>query len=326
MNKEEEILYDFIKSKLPKNVSFIHVIADVLDISYDSAYRRVKGSTILSMKEALQLSNHFKFNLNDLVNSELETSNTVLIEKSHTVISDDFMSVFFEKSNKEIKEVLNSKKGQVIHCAKDFPFYHSTQNAFKEFRLYLFINFISSDKSIKKVPFSEFKPSKKISEKYDLFLDYFSKVSLIEIWNNTTIDNVLNQILYFFEVGLTTKKEAVSIADGLIDCLISLENQAKKEKRDNNSSKNFHLYHNNLISLLNSVLMKTDYGEKVFLPYTNLKYLIISDKNTSKEIKHHIKTQLEFSNNLSGESTVSRKKFFNEMYQKVEKLKLKLLL
>ena len=72
--------------------------------------------------------------------------------------------------------------------------------------------------------------------------------------------------------------------------------------------------------------MKTDYGEKVYLPYTNLKYLIISDKNTSKEIKHHINTQLEFSNNLSGESKISRKKFFNEMYQKVEKLKLKLLL
>lgn len=325
MNQEEEILYNFIKSKLPKNVSFINVIADVLDISYDSAYRRVKGSTILSMKEALQLSNHFKFNLNDLVNSELDSTNTVFIEKSHGVISDDFMSVFFDKSIREIKDVINSEKGQVIHCAKDFPFYHSTKNAFKDFRLYLFINFISSDKSIKKIPFSEFKPSKEISDKYDLFLDYFSKVSLIEIWNNTTIDNVLNQILYFYEVGLTTKEEAVSIADGLIDSLISIENQAKKEKRDN-SSKNFHLYHNNLISLLNSVLMKTDYGEKVYLPYTNLKYLIISDKNTSKEIKHHINTQLEFSNNLSGESKISRKKFFNEMYQKVEKLKLKLLL
>jgi hypothetical protein len=69
--------------------------------------------------------------------------------------------------------------------------------------------------------------------------------------------------------------------------------------------------------------MKTDLEDKVFVPYTNLTYFKVTDKNTTNQIEQHLKKQLEFSNNLSGEAAVERKKFFNSMYQKVEKLKSK---
>ena len=72
--------------------------------------------------------------------------------------------------------------------------------------------------------------------------------------------------------------------------------------------------------------MKSDLEKKVFIPYTNLTFFKVIDKETTNQIEQHLKKQLQFSTNISGESSVERKKFFNAMYQKVEKRKIRLAL
>lgn len=181
MNIEEEKLFKKIKEKLPNNVSFIDAIADVLDISYDAAYRRINGKTSLTLNDGLLLSNQFNINLNELIISKKSGTKKILVEKTHDIISDDFLRVFFDKSKQETQIVLNSKKGQIINCAKDYPFYHSDNGSLKKFRIYLFINMLSKDSNFKKTPFSKFNPSADIVEKYEVFLHQYEKVSLVEI-------------------------------------------------------------------------------------------------------------------------------------------------
>ncbi len=41
-------LFNHIKSVMPSNLSFVDEIADVLDISNDSAYRRIRGEKQVS--------------------------------------------------------------------------------------------------------------------------------------------------------------------------------------------------------------------------------------------------------------------------------------
>lgn len=320
---EKDKLFKLIKVKLPKNVSFIEEISDVLNISYDASYRRVKGKTVLSLKEGVLLSNYYNINLNDVSVSIDKKPEKIIVEKSHHIISDNFLHTFFDKAEIETQKVLNSKKGLIINSAKDFAFYHVDNGVLKKFKLFLFINVLSKNKELKKTTFNNFNPSEDILVKYNTFIDQYRKVSLIEIWNDTTIDNILNQIKYFFDVGLTTKKEATSIANGLIEVLQKIELQAKNKIRDE-SSGSFHLYHNNLISLLNTIVMKTDVDKSVFVPFTNLSYFKVTDKNTTDQIEEHLKTQLEFSNNLSGNAAVDRKKFFTSMYQKIDNLKVQI--
>ena len=318
---EKEKLFSIIKDKLPKNVSFIDEIADVLDISYDASYRRVKGKTALTFKEGLLLSNHFNIKLDNLFLDTKKGTGKIVVEKTHHIVSDNFLHTFFEKSEKETQVILDSEGGRIINCAKDYPLYHTDNGSFSMFRIYVLINMLSKDPILKKTPFSEFNPSDEFLEKYNIFLSQYRKVSLIELWNDSTIDNVLNQIQYFFEVGLTTKKEALSILDGLMESLKLIKIEAKNQKRKDSGNK-FQLYHNNIISLLNTVLMQTDRENIVFVPFTNLTYFKVTDKNTTDQIEQHLKTQLEFSNNLSGKAAVERNKFFNAIYQKIENRKL----
>ena len=323
MKKEQEKLFDLIKLKLPKNVSFIDEISDVLDLSYDAAYRRIKGKTPLNLTETLQLSNHYNISLNTLLIETKNNAQKIVVEKTHHIISNDFLHVFFKEAVKEIQNLLESKEAILINSLKDYPLYHAGNSYFAKFRIFALINMSTSDSKVKKLPFSEFTPSKEILKNHNTFLSKYNKVALIEIWSDSTIDNILNQIQYFFDVGLTTKEESIKIADGLIDSLLIIEKQAKNQKRDK-SENSYHLYHNNLVPLLNTVLMQTKTNKKVFVPYTNLSYFKVSDENTTNQIELHLKTQLEFSKNLSGDAAVDRQKFFNTLSQKIENRKIKL--
>ncbi|MCL7764060.1 hypothetical protein MPF19_11580 [Polaribacter sp. Z014] len=323
MKSSEERLFNYIKKKLPKNVSFIDRIAEVLNISYDAAYRRVSRKTALNLTETLKLANHYNIDLNTLLLSTKNDNKKIVVEKTHHLIEENFLQTFFDKSTNEIKNLQQSKGALLINSLKDFPLYHAGNGFFSMFRIFALINISSRNSKTKKMPFSEFTTSSKILKKHNTFLKEYNKVALIEIWSDSSIDNILNQIQYFFEIGLITKSESLMIADSLVDSLKLIEEQAKNQKR-NHSKNSYQLYHNNLVPLLNTVLMQSENQKNIFVPYTNLSYFRVSDENTTQQIEQHFKTQIEFSNNLSGDASVERQKFFNTLYQKIENRKTRL--
>src|SRR3954469_9141510 len=61
-------LFQYIKSVVPPNISFVDEIADVLDISNDSAYRRIRGEKEITFEEIQKLSNRFKVSIDQILN------------------------------------------------------------------------------------------------------------------------------------------------------------------------------------------------------------------------------------------------------------------
>jgi hypothetical protein len=49
-----------VKSALPANVSFVDELADLLKLSSDSAYRRIRCETLFNIEEISLICKHFK--------------------------------------------------------------------------------------------------------------------------------------------------------------------------------------------------------------------------------------------------------------------------
>ncbi|MBP9187063.1 MAG: hypothetical protein KBG11_08210, partial [Bacteroidia bacterium] len=63
MNKAKEIQQAFlarVKSTLPQHVSFVNELSELLNTSNDSAYRRLRGETLLGIDEIAIICQHFK--------------------------------------------------------------------------------------------------------------------------------------------------------------------------------------------------------------------------------------------------------------------------
>ena len=56
-----------IRSKLAPNLSFVDELAELLSISRDSAYRRIRGETVLSLDEVAVLTKHFSVSVDDFL-------------------------------------------------------------------------------------------------------------------------------------------------------------------------------------------------------------------------------------------------------------------
>ena len=66
-NHPQVLLFRYIKSSLPGHVSLVDQIADLLNISNDSAYRRIRGEKEISLSELKALSEHFKISLDQVL-------------------------------------------------------------------------------------------------------------------------------------------------------------------------------------------------------------------------------------------------------------------
>src|ERR1035437_6885835 len=49
-----------LKDILPSNLSLADELSDLLEVSTDSAYRRIRGETVLSIDEVVKICRHYK--------------------------------------------------------------------------------------------------------------------------------------------------------------------------------------------------------------------------------------------------------------------------
>src|SRR5258705_7882322 len=63
----QDFLFRRIKEMLPQDVSMVDVVSDILHVSGDSAYRRIRGETPLVLEEAKELCDHFHLSLDQLL-------------------------------------------------------------------------------------------------------------------------------------------------------------------------------------------------------------------------------------------------------------------
>ena len=61
-----------VRKSFPPNLSFVDELAELLNISRDSAYRRMRGDTVLSLEEVKKLCDHFKISLDSFLSPSSE--------------------------------------------------------------------------------------------------------------------------------------------------------------------------------------------------------------------------------------------------------------
>lgn len=325
MEWSKEKLFKRIVEKLPKNVLLVEDIAYVLELSYDAAYRRLKGKTNLSFEEGMKLAKHYDISLNSLYGySNLSNHNFFKVSKNNFRNSSEGLYEFFNSSSTFLKSF--SAKGErdiFYHAAKDVPMYHiPTNTLYGKFRLYAHLNVFSGFSVNNFTSFKKFVPPAKIIEESLRFKDLFKNFNAIEIWSDTTINSLLYQVYYFYEAKFIEKTEAMQMCDEIKLMIEGVELNSKNgEWGKRGKMSTFELYSNKLISLGNETLFKSRSKKTLFIHYTNLSHFRIEEELTSNEAEYFFKKQLQFSKKISGNAEVERKLFFNTMYDKIQKLK-----
>lgn len=242
-----------VRKRLADHLSFADALAEILNISKDSAYRRIRGETILSLDEAKTLHNRFGISLDVLFSNSSE-----MVTFHRRVVS--FKDYSLEKWAKSIQKNLNflatHKQNEMIFSARDIPVFHYFRipelAAFKLFfwmkTLIGYPDFENKLYETEAVPTELMEAAKKIWTTY-------SSLWSTEIWNEETIYETLRQIEFYKECGFfSNPHQPATLCDHLINLLDNVQSEASAGRKAGGGL--FNLYNNEILIADNTVFAR----------------------------------------------------------------------
>jgi hypothetical protein len=318
----QQNLFNSIKTTLPANLSLVDEVADTLNMSIDSAYRRLRNEKLLSIDEVATLCRKYNISIDALM---LLKSNSVIFLNSNADTVDISFNQHLKNVLSQIQQLAYVPQSLMIYFAKDIPLFHYFQfNELATFKFYAWTNTIlkSNDHikkfSLKKLISAENK--KLCKDIMDAYISFDSN----EIWSLETINSTIRQIEYCKESMLFEDETDISLLYAQLNELIThIELQcntglkiSKLNKQVDGTSK-LKIYYNPIILGDNTILMEINGGLKVYLNHSILNYIYTSDELFCTNTKKSLQTIIQHSTLISESGSKERNKYFNVLRKEI---------
>lgn len=326
VNEIQQQLFQGIKRKLSSEDSVAEEVAKLLDISTDSAYRRMRGEKSITFDELYKLTIHYNISLDQLMNIQRDGfffQGNILNPQTHRY--DAYM-----KGMMNTLAYFNSfQKKDFYYLGKDLPVFHYYQ--FRElaaFKYYFWMGTLMF--------FPEFK-NKKISlddfpdELFEMGqknLALYNQLDSFEIWNMESMNSTLRQIEYYLDTGMfNSDKDALRVYEAMEKIFYHLEEQAKLGYKFEwgDTAKiplgKYNCYFNEIVLLDNSMMAVLDDYKLALIPYTAINYMMTRDLSFCDNMGNYIQNLLKRSTKISEVSEKERARFFRKIHDRIDSRK-----
>lgn len=316
-NSIQKNLFANIKSKLPGHLSLPAEVAEALNISNDSAYRRIRGEISLTLDEMKGLADYFHFSIDQFLQLKQET--LLFFGKAIEASEEDFIR-HLESINRQLEVIVQSHEKKLYYSAKDIPIFHYFNiPELTSFKLYFWLKHIIHVPTLKEKKF-QFNFSSNFLPKTARMLEMYNRCNSTEIWSYETITNVLRQIDFCFYTGWFEKKEDVSLLhDQLIALINHLQSQTETGKKFSIHSErsegiaDYEMYVNEVVIGDNSQLVVTDQKKMTFLNHAVVNYIMTGDDHFCEQTELYFRNLMKKSVPISTVNEKERSRFFNYM-------------
>jgi hypothetical protein len=315
----QQLLFQQVKDKIPDNLSFVHEIAELLEISYDSAYRRIRGEKELSLEELVKLSSKYNISLDSL----LKTGGNHVVFRHYRLEPSCFtIKEWLTIIQQDMWRIHQARKKEIIYAAKDPPLFHYFH--FPELAAFKFFFW---EKTLFDFPQHEEKrfrmddTDQEIVEIGRKILRASMNIPTIEIWNEDTFNILFRQIEYYWISGYFEKKDDLAnLLDKLEKWVRHIQKQADHGYKflygepAEGIENSFMMYENEVVLNDNAIFVKLDDHPTVYLTYNVLSLLISDDPSICNNVENYMHMLLRKSNLISLTGSKERNRFFNKMF------------
>ena len=321
-NDLQQSFFQHIKSNMPPHLSFVDEVASILNISNDSAYRRIRGEKPISFEETKRLSAHFHVSIDQLLN--LQTDASTFSTKYVTSENFDFEK-YLEQMLKDMQYIASFKEKEIVYHSKDIPVFHYfsfPELAAMKYFFWMKVLLQFPDLVNKNFSF-DFKknPILDIGRKV---ISMYNTIPAAEIMSIENINTTLRQIEYLKETYMISEPDLKVIYDQLHDMTDHLSRQAEAGvkflpgEQPNANSGEYKLYVNDFVIGDNSIIVTMNGNKASFYVHNHLNYLIISDPRFTGYHNNFVQNVMKKSILISGVGEKYRARFFYLIHEKIE--------
>lgn len=307
---------------LPQHESMVDIVSEILHVSSDSAYRRIRGETPLILEEVRQLCNHFHLSLDQLLNVK---SNYTLFQTERVHHEKFSFEKYLEGILAQTKQISGFMRKEIIYLSKDLPFFHN----FSAEPLFAFHYFFWMKSIVHHPDFEHrhFSPDCLTPELKKLgadILEAYYAVPSTEIWNTECVNSILFQVEYYLDAGyITNDRDARIIYEALEMLLVHIKDQAENGckfmpgESPQTKKNNFRLFYNRATLGDNTIVAVTEQLKTVFINYDVINYMNTRDEKFCSDTYADIQALMKRSTLISETSEKQRNIFFGIMLSKI---------
>lgn len=332
----QSAFFQMIRERIDQHLSLVDEVAELLEVSNDSAYRRIRGETALSLAEAATLCVRFNCSLDSLIRS---SSDEVIFDFQPLNEETFDFAAYLEYIRDTMKLIASSPEKEVVYMANDIPLFHLMHSpAVASFKLFFW------QKTI--LDFSEFRSQKfKLNVKDDRINEisreirqYYCAIPSTEIYSSEAIDTTLKQIEYYYVSGLfEDRQEALMLCDQLEELIehVRLQCEAgyKFKVQDDKGipehvpypkEGNYSVYHNEVIYTDNTILVRLGDQFLSFLTSNGINSLSTRNESFYRNSYKSLDILKKRSTLISGTSEKERNRVFLRFLDKISETRARL--
>ncbi|MGZ5243295.1 MAG: helix-turn-helix domain-containing protein [Bacteroidia bacterium] len=321
----QQQFFQELKDLLPAHVSMVDEIGELLGISYDSAYRRIRGEKELSFSELQKIV--AKYNLSPGHVLQQQTQGHEIVFQYNPLNSQTFnMYDYLVSAWQAIKGISGIPDAELIYAAKDIPVFHYfLVDEVGWFKMFVWQKTLIGFPEFENQKFSLKRPDERIMDAGKKLLYEYLNFPSTELWNEETIYSYLKQVEFYCEADLFEDKEdAFIILDKLEEYLDHLKKMAANGqkflvgKEPGGNSENFKLYHNEVVRSDNTILARVGDKKVTFLTHSAMNFLRTTDVRFCETTHQWLTHLIKRSSLISTVSEKHRNQFFAKLHDQVK--------
>lgn len=320
-------LFELIKLTLREDESLGAIVSDVLSLSTDAVYRRIRQETLMTIEEVRKLCIHFNISFDSLIEIK---SGTALF--SYLQLNEGEFTI-----EKYLEGILNGLSK--LRSATDAKLYLSINNVhfFQALNFPQLIRFRLFFWAKTHLLLPEFRDKKFTHEKIsnDAFslgreiLQAYNRIDSVEIIDHELMRGFMRQVLYYLESDFFEDPSyAVFLAERAKQSLMHYKHQAEIGKKFIYGTTppamgcDLQVFVNDTINMDSTFYYEGSKSKGVYLTHNIMNYLHTMDEQYVKDSWGIMSCQIANSSLISQVNTKERNKYFLEMEGVIEEFKL----
>ena len=322
-NNAQVLFFQQIKIQLPPHLSLADEIAKVLEISADSAYRRIRGEKPISFDDIQKLCSRYKISIDHILHLQ---TNGFIFTGNLGYNAKDFVKEYLNNMLQQFEFMRSFDHKHLYFLPNDiapFVYFEFPQLAALSFFYYMksllgFDEMKDLKFSVKNINEEHVKLGKKVQ-------DSFNHIPSTEIWGTDTIDSILRHISFYKDTHVFESKEDIfCLYDTLEELINHIEKQAELGLKFNygkSPDKNaaaFRLFYNDLITGDNCVLAEIGDIKITYINHNLINFMFTRDEDFNNYTFDTFQNAIQKSTQISLVGEKARARFFDLLRKKIQ--------
>ncbi len=316
----QQLFLQEVEKRVPPNQQLAKYLVNSLGIKKSNAYRRISGETQFTWPQVAKLAQELHISLDVMLNQD---QREMVMFKLHPYINSiEKVREYFSNTLSSLRMLKRMEDVELFWTARDLPiFYFLSHPILCRFKAFVWLGGAESHTLLDQ---GNFQFNRIDDETVALGMKVgkaYAEISSTEIWKESSLENVLEQIRDYYEAGSITKETAFQLCHELSEVLENLHEATVNGYREDFPAGHFNLYSSSYLLAENNAIARVRNKHIGFIPYASINFMQTENEAFCARALNWYNDQKKKAILLRTASAGIRNRFFSQFFKQVENLK-----